>query len=65
METLVSEESSGEESDFLKRLLLEFVPSRIRSLPSDPTAPAAKQLFALFVLTGTVGVGYLYGLVKW
>jgi glycosyltransferase involved in cell wall biosynthesis len=65
METLVSEESSGEESEFLKRLLFEFVPSRIRSLPSDPTAPAAKQLFALFVLTGTVGVGYLYGLVKW
>lgn len=65
METLVSEESSEEESDFLRKLFFEFVPSRIRSLPSDPTAPAAKQLFALFVLTGTVGVGYLYGLVKW
>jgi hypothetical protein len=65
METLVSQESSEEESDFLRRLLFEFVPSRIRSLLSDPTAPAAKQLFTLFVLTGTVGVGYLYGLVKW
>ena len=65
METLVSEESSEEESDFLKKLLFEFVPSRVESLVEDPDGTEAKQLFTLFVLTGTVGVGYLYGLVKW
>jgi glycosyltransferase involved in cell wall biosynthesis len=65
METLVSEESSEEESDFLKKLLLEFVPSRVESLVEDPDGTEAKQLFALFILTGTVGIGYLYGLVKW
>jgi glycosyltransferase involved in cell wall biosynthesis len=65
METLVSEESSEEESDFLKQLLFEFVPSRVRSLVAGPNVTEAKQLLALFVLTGTVGVGYLYGLAKW
>ena len=65
METLVSDESSEEESDFLKQLLFSFVPSRVKSLVADPDTSEAKQLFTLFVLTGTVGVGYLYGLVKW
>ncbi|TKR25238.1 glucosyl-dolichyl phosphate glucuronosyltransferase [Natronomonas salsuginis] len=65
METLVSEASSAEESDFLKRLVFEFVPSRIRSLVTGPTVTEAKQLLALFVLTGTVGLGYVYGLLKW
>lgn len=65
METLVSEESSAEESDFLMQLLFEFVPSRVRSLLLGPTITKAKQLLTLFVLTATVGIGYLYGLVKW
>ncbi|QCC46961.1 glucosyl-dolichyl phosphate glucuronosyltransferase [Halobellus limi] len=65
METLVSEESSEEESDFLKKLLFAFVPSRVKSLVADPDTTEAKQLFTLFVLTGTVGIGYLYGLAKW
>ncbi|WP_178917765.1 glucosyl-dolichyl phosphate glucuronosyltransferase [Natronomonas gomsonensis] len=65
METLVSEDSSEEESDFLKQLVFEFVPSRLKGLLTDPNVPKAKQLVALFVLTATVGVGYLYGLFKW
>jgi glycosyltransferase involved in cell wall biosynthesis len=65
METLVSEESSEEESDFLKQLVFEFVPSRLKGLLTDPSVPKAKQLVTLFVLTATVGVGYLYGLLKW
>ena len=65
METLVSEESSAEESEFLGQLLTEFVPARVKSLVTAPSRPEAKQLAALFVLTGTVGVGYLYGLAKW
>jgi len=65
METLVSEESSEEESDFLKQLVFEFVPSRLKGLLTDPSVPKAKQFVTLFVLTATVGVGYLYGLLKW
>ena len=65
METLVSEESSEEESQFLEKLLLEFIPSRVRSLLTRPTAAESKQLLTLFVLTGTVGAGYLYGLTQW
>ena len=65
METLVSADSSAEESDFLRTLLLEFVPSRAKQLLTGPSVPRFKQLVTLFVLTGTVGVGYLYGVVKW
>jgi glycosyltransferase involved in cell wall biosynthesis len=65
METLVSEESSQEESEFLEQLLTEFVPSRVTSLVADPDTTKAAQLVTLFVLTGTIGAGYLYGLLKW
>jgi glycosyltransferase involved in cell wall biosynthesis len=65
METLVSEDSSAEESAFLKQLVFEFVPSRLKGLLTGPSVPKAKQLVTLFVLTATVGVGYLYGLWKW
>ena len=65
MESLVSEESSAEESAFLGRLLTEFVPSRVRSLAAGPDAAKAAQLATLFVLTGTIGTGYLYGHLKW
>jgi glycosyltransferase involved in cell wall biosynthesis len=65
METILTEEASAEESAFLKQLLFEFVPSRIKSLVTDPSATKATQLVTLVLLTGTVGIGYLYGLFKW
>ena len=65
METLVSEESSREETEFLGQLLTEFVPGRVKSLVADPEAAKATQLVTLFVLTGTIGTGYLYGHLKW
>lgn len=65
METLVSEDSSAEESAFLKQLVFEFVPSRLKGLLTGPNFPKVKQFVTLFVLTATVGVGYLYGLWKW
>lgn len=65
METIVSEDASAEESAFLKQLVLEFVPSRLKSLVKTPKVNEAVQLVSLFILTGIVGVGYLYGLVKW
>jgi glycosyltransferase involved in cell wall biosynthesis len=65
METLVSAESSEEESEFLTQLLVEFIPGRLKSLVSGPSQPKAKQFVTLGILTGTVGLGYLYGLIKW
>jgi len=58
-------ESSGEEWSFLGRLLGEYVPTRLRGLVSDPEAAKAKQLVWLFLLTGAVGFGYLYGIYEW
>jgi hypothetical protein len=65
MESLVSEESSAEESEFLNQLVTEFVPQRVKSLVRSPDTTKAAQLGTLFVLTGTIGTGYLYGLANW
>jgi glycosyltransferase involved in cell wall biosynthesis len=58
-------ESTGEESDFLGRLLLSFVPQRLGSLVRSPSLSGVAQLLFLFVLTGAVGAGYLYGAYVW
>lgn len=65
MEQIVSDEASAEESAFLKRLVFEFVPSRVGSLLKGPSITKLLQLVTLFVLTGTVGTGYLYGIATW
>ena len=64
MEVFV-EESTDEEFDFLDQLLTEFVPSRAKGLVREPSTEKALQFVMLFVFTGLVGFGYLYGLVKW
>ena len=64
MEYLVPE-STGEESDFLGRLVSEFVPKRVRGLVTEPSVGKAIRLLMLFVFTATVGCGYLYGMTKW
>jgi glycosyltransferase involved in cell wall biosynthesis len=65
METLVDDESGGEESAYLRQLLVEFIPARVKSLVIGPNSTEAKQLLMLFVLTGVVGLGYVYGLLRW
>jgi glycosyltransferase involved in cell wall biosynthesis len=57
--------SAEEEGDFLGKILGEYVPGRLAGLLRDPDATAAKQLVWLLVLTGVVGLGYLYGIYKW
>jgi len=64
MEQFVSG-AGEEESAFLGRLLGDFLPERAWSLATDPDVTRAKQLVWLLLLTGTVGVGYLYGIYKW
>lgn len=54
-----------EENDFARRLLFDFVPHRIRNLIKSPNLEEFLQLLALISFTGTVGIGYLYGTIKW
>lgn len=65
MEQIVSDDASDKETEFLGELVFESVPSRIMSFVRSPSLPALAQFFMLFVLTGTVGVGYLYAMLTW
>ncbi len=64
METLVPD-SSDEESDQLRKLLLRFIPGRIGRLLLRPSETKLYQLVMLLALLGVTGVGYLYGILKW
>ena len=64
METLV-EDQRGNEETFLKRLLTEFVPDRLATLMRNPSLSDLTQLVALFVFTGSVGVGYFYAYTRY
>jgi glycosyltransferase involved in cell wall biosynthesis len=57
-------ETSSDKNEYLKQLLVEFVPQRIRALVRQPSTPQLKQLITIFVFTAAVGFGYLYGLTK-
>lgn len=64
METFVENEGS-DEGVFLKRLVTEFVPDRLAALVRNPSLSKVTQLLTLFVLSGSVGVGYLYGFTRY
>ncbi|NHN48723.1 glycosyltransferase [Halostella sp. JP-L12] len=64
METLVPD-STGEESEFLGDLLFRFVPDRAKRTVTTRSGTAVLQLVMLGVFTGVVGLGYLYGVLKW
>jgi len=64
METLVEDSRSDEEA-FLNRLVTEFIPGRLAALFRNPSPSKVIQLLALFVFTGSVGVGYLYGYTRY
>lgn len=57
-------DSSENETRFLKRLLLEFVPGRLTELLRSPSWPKAQQLASIGVFTACVGLGYAYGIGK-
>ena len=54
-----------EESAFLRKLAVEFVPARLRSLAAAPSWTKVVQLVLLVTLTAMVGAGYLYGVLRW
>ncbi|WP_440764031.1 glucosyl-dolichyl phosphate glucuronosyltransferase [Natronorubrum sp. DTA7] len=59
---LLLPEASGDKNEYLKQLLLEFVPGRVSDLVRRPSSAKAKQLATIFIFTAAVGFGYLYGL---
>jgi glycosyltransferase involved in cell wall biosynthesis len=65
LETLLPDAGTDEESEFLSFLLLDSIPRRLRRLMSSPSATVLAQLCWLVLLTGLVGLGYLYGITKW
>lgn len=64
MEVLVPE-PGDEESAFLGKILFRFVPDRLWSAVTGPSLAEAQKFVMLVVLTGCVGLGYLYGFTKW
>lgn len=58
---LILPEASGDKRDYLRQLMLTFVPMRIKALVKSPSTAEVKQLAAIFVFTAAVGFGYLYG----
>lgn len=64
MEVLIPE-STGKETEFLNQLFCEFIPERLTGMVGSPSTTALAQFVALFVLTGAVGAGYLYGAIAW
>ncbi|MFC7071958.1 glucosyl-dolichyl phosphate glucuronosyltransferase [Halovenus rubra] len=65
LEVLIPEANTDEETDFLQFLLLDAVPRRLKGIVSNPSIAGVSQLIWLVLLTGLVGMGYLYGIVKW
>ena len=65
LETLLPDASRAEESAFLSFLLSDSIPLRVRQFLSSPSVVPISQLVWLVLLTGLVGVGYLYGIIRW
>jgi hypothetical protein len=64
MESFVDDES-GEEGAFLGALLSTYIPNRVQSLVRNPEVAEAQRLIMVFVLTASVSLGYLYGIIHY
>ena len=65
LETLLPDAGRDEESEFLSFLFFDSIPLRLRQIISTRFVTAMSQLVWLVLLTGLVGLGYLYGIIKW
>jgi hypothetical protein len=54
----------GAESEYLRQLVTNFIPHRIIRLFWSPSTERATQLGMLLLLTATVGMGYVYGIIR-
>ena len=64
MESFVDNEG-GEEKEFLRELMTNFIPARIQNIISNPSINKISQFFGLFLFTLTIGFGYMYALWDW
>ena len=65
MEVLLPEASGDEESEFLRQLLLESVPGRLKRLVLRGSFVHLQRLLFLGLFTVAVGIGYLYGVTRY
>jgi glycosyltransferase involved in cell wall biosynthesis len=63
--TVIGPDIESEENAFLKQLLVEFIPGRVVGLCRKPSYSGFLQLWTLLFLTSLVGIGYLYGFVRY
>jgi len=54
----------GNESAYLKDLFIQYLPARAWEAIICPSLSQLKQIVAILVFTGAVGLGYLYGLTR-
>jgi glycosyltransferase involved in cell wall biosynthesis len=65
LEKLLPEASTDEESEFLTFLVFGAIPRRLWRILTGPSLAKVKQLVWLVLLTGLVGLGYVYGVLTW
>ncbi len=61
---IILPETSDDKNQYLKQLLLTFVPSRSAKLVRQPELAKLKQLVAICIFTVAVGLGYIYAMTK-
>lgn len=56
--------SQGNESKYLMVLFTKYMPSRLKEATLGLSLAQVKQIIAILVFTGAVGLGYIYGLLR-
>jgi hypothetical protein len=64
MET-ISPNTGNEETDFLNHLFTDATPAYAHKIAYTPSFTSILQFVMLFIFTILVGMGYLYGVIKW
>lgn len=54
----------GNEGDYLRGLVVEHLPRRVKNGVRSPSGAAWAQILTICIFTAVVGLGYLYGLTK-
>jgi hypothetical protein len=54
----------GEEGDFLRQVLFDSVPDRVRGVVYERRGVDALQLVTLCLLTATVGAGFVFAVIQ-
>ena len=65
LETLLPEATTDEESEFLRFLVVNAIPRRVSNIIKLRSKVEIEQLIWLILLTGLVGLGYVYGHMTW